>query len=334
MIKAYFSNIKNVLLQNIQLSKQSINIAVAWFTQRELFVAILDALDRGVSVSIILIDDIINRNEYGLDFSQFIRKGGNLRFANSRKSLMHDKFCVFDNALTVTGSYNWTYSAEKRNSENIILTDDSVVSTSFLEHFSELWACQEPLESYSHKYISDIKGNDIIKDSDNLASEISCMVSEKIIDPSACDIIENTKRKIAATHLSILQKVNHRKCPKLKHTIGMRCRIGGKDNRVLHIIEEGQKLPFTNEVKTQTASDNQVSAICEIVYGKSDEADENTSLLTIPIDELPLAKAGEIKFSAKVTLDTNGYMHVEYICQNTGEGKEAVYINTDLIYYE
>ena len=108
MIKAYFSNIKNVLLQNIQLSKQSINIAVAWFTQKELFIATLDALDRGVSVSIILIDDIINRNEYGLDFSQFIRKGGNLRFANSRKSLMHDKFCVFDNALTVTGSYNWT----------------------------------------------------------------------------------------------------------------------------------------------------------------------------------------------------------------------------------
>ena len=131
MIKAYFSNIKDVLLQNIQFSKQSINVAVAWFTQRELFVAILDALDRGVSVSIILIDDIINRNEYGLDFSLFIRKGGNLRFADSWKSLMHDKFCVFDSTLIVTGSYNWTYSAEKRNSENIILTDDSVVSTSF-----------------------------------------------------------------------------------------------------------------------------------------------------------------------------------------------------------
>ena len=86
MIKAYFSNIKDVLLQNIQFSKQSINVAVAWFTQRELFVAILDALDRGVSVSIILIDDIINRNEYGLDFSLFIRKGGNLRFADSWKS--------------------------------------------------------------------------------------------------------------------------------------------------------------------------------------------------------------------------------------------------------
>ena len=86
MIKAYFSNIKDVLLQNIQFSKQSINVAVAWFTQRELFVAILDALDRGVSVSIILIDDIINRNEYGLDFSLLIRKGGNLRFADSWKS--------------------------------------------------------------------------------------------------------------------------------------------------------------------------------------------------------------------------------------------------------
>lgn len=57
MIKAYFSGIKDVLQQNIQLSKQSINVAVAWFTHRELFIAILNALDRGVSVSLILITE-------------------------------------------------------------------------------------------------------------------------------------------------------------------------------------------------------------------------------------------------------------------------------------
>lgn len=334
MIKAYFSGIKDVLQRNIQLSKQSINIAVAWFTQRELFTSIQDALERGVSVSIILIDDIINRSEYGLDFSLFIEKGGKICFANSRKSLMHDKFCVIDNTLTITGSYNWTYSAEKRNSENIIITDNSVVSNSFSEHFSELWSCYEPLKIYTHKYIPDIKESDFIRDYDNFADEISCMIAENIVDSSANSVIENARNSIAVTRLATLRKVDHRKRPKLKQTIGMRCRIDGKDNKVLHIIKGGQKLPFTNEVKTQTVNDNQPSIICEIVYGKSDDADGNTSLLKIPMENLPLAKAGEVKFTTKVTLDTNGYMHVEHVCQNTGEGKEAFYINADLILYE
>ena len=114
----------------------------------------------------------------------------------------------------------------------------------------------------------------------------------------------------------------------------MRCRINGEDDKVLNIIKEGQKLPFVNEVKTQTASDNQTSIICEIVYGNSNEADKNTSLLKIPMDNLPLAKAGEVKFTTKVTLDTNGYMHIEYICLNTGEGREAVYVNTELVVYK
>lgn len=70
----------------------------------------------------------------------------------------------------------------------------------------------------------------------------------------AYNSIENTKNNIAVTRLAALQKTNHRKYPKLKQTIGMRCRIGGKDNKVLHIITKGQELPFVNEVKTQTAS--------------------------------------------------------------------------------
>lgn len=334
MIKAYFSGIKQILLQNIYTSKQSISIAVAWFTQRELFIAVLDALDRGVTVSIILIDDIINRSEYGLDFAKFVNKGGSLCFASSKESLMHDKFCVFDNRLIITGSYNWTYSAEERNSENIIITDDSTVVGSFLEHFFELWSYQKPTTVYTHKYISDAKEKDIIKDYDNFAKEISCMISENIVDSSVYNIIENARNNIAVVRLATLQKVNHRKFPKLKQTIGMRCIIEGKDNKVLKIIKEGQILPFTNEVKTQTASDNQTSIICEILYGKSDEADENTSLLAIPMDNLPIAKAGEVKFATKVTLDTNGYMHVEHVCQNTGEGREAVYFNSDIICYE
>ena len=37
--------------------------------------------------------------------------------------LLHDKFAVVDSRWVITGSYNWTTSAERRNRENILILD-------------------------------------------------------------------------------------------------------------------------------------------------------------------------------------------------------------------
>lgn len=75
MTLAFFSEIKDVIIKLIDTSKSEISIAVAWFTHRDLYQALLNALDRNVQVSIILIDDIINRGPNALDFTLFINKG-------------------------------------------------------------------------------------------------------------------------------------------------------------------------------------------------------------------------------------------------------------------
>jgi len=244
---------------------------------------------------------------------------------NSRKTLMHDKFCLFDNKILITGSYNWTYSAEKRNSENIIITDDEIVCNAFNEHFSFLWQNLQEISDYSHINISESKEKDFVRDVDDILDEYEYMVSEKIIEEHVVNELQEHKNNIIVARLASLSISRNRKNPKLKFNIGMRCRINGVDGKVLHIIEQGQTLPFTNKVRTCTASDNQKSIICEIVYGNSEEADDNISLLKIPMDNLPIKKAGEVKFYTKVTLDTNGYMHVERVCINNGIAKEAVY---------
>ena len=52
---------------------------------------------------------------------------------------MHNKFCIFDGSILITGSYNWTYSAESRNAENIIITDEENVCEDYTKYFSDLW---------------------------------------------------------------------------------------------------------------------------------------------------------------------------------------------------
>ena len=333
MIQAHFSNIGNIILNEIQNSKREILIAVAWFTQRDLFNAVLVAIDRGVKVSLILINDIINRNEYGLDFSLYLQKGGKLCFADSKKVLMHNKFCLFDCQLLITGSYNWTYAAEQRNAENIIVTDEINVCHDYTNYFVNLWNGLTEVIEYSHINLSDIAAKDFLQEYEELVTEYQSMENSNIITSESLKAVHDLKNNIAITKLATVISQNKRQNPTLKQNIGMRCRINNIDDRTLNILKRGQTLPFTNTVNTCTTVDNQQCVLCEILLGNYDEADKNKSLLKVQLENLPKLQAGKVKFKTKVTIDTNGYIHVEYVCINTGIAKEKVFINPDIINY-
>ena len=333
MIEAHFENIKNILANNISNATKNIEVAVAWFTHRELFKEILSALDRKVSVEIFLSDSIINKGEHGLNFSLFLNKGGKLKFANSVKSFMHNKFCVIDEKLLITGSYNWTYAAEKYNSENIVVTDDTNVCNSFHTHFITNWEKEQDVETFEHLIISECTDSVFTREFDELKAEYEEMKANNIIEASVVDDLINRHNNTLVTRLANVTERNNRQNPKLKMNVGKRCRVDGVDDRTLPVIKNGQELPYTNTVETVTVHDNQSSVLCDIVYGNNENADENESLLKIYLFNLPPLPAGEAKLKTKVTIDTNGYMHVEFLCVNTGIYKEAVYLNSKLIEY-
>lgn len=333
MIQAYFSNIRNIILNEIYRSENDISIAVAWFTQRDLFNAIIDALDRGVKVSLILINDIINCNEQGLDFSLYLQKGGKLCFVDSRKVLMHNKFCLFDGRLLITGSYNWTYAAEQRNAENILTTDESAVCSDYMNYFYSLWNGLNEVTEYAHIKLSALAEDKFLQEYDDIVEEYRCMQEKNILQPEILWDVYDFKKKLAITKLATVVSQEKRQNPTLKLNIGMRCRINNIGDRTLNIIKQGQSLPFTNTVKTQTVYDNQESIVLDLLFGNGYNADNNKSLLKIRLDNLPKLKAGEVHFKTKVTIDTNGYTHVEHVCINTGEAKEAVYLFPEIINY-
>lgn len=52
---------------------------------------------------------------------------------------MHHKFALFDKKSLLTGSYNWTRSAEARNEENILITYVPHVIHAYQEQFDKMW---------------------------------------------------------------------------------------------------------------------------------------------------------------------------------------------------
>ena len=51
---------------------------------------------------------------------------------------MHDKFCIIDNQIVITGSYNWTDNAEFKNDENIVILKDNEQATKYSLEYKRL----------------------------------------------------------------------------------------------------------------------------------------------------------------------------------------------------
>jgi len=159
MVLSVFEDIEERIINRISSSEHTILVAVAWFTNQQLFKSIVTALRRKVFVKVLILNDILNRSEFGLDFGVLTKLGAEVRFAKSDKGTMHNKFCIIDD-LVITGSYNWTYQSNK-NSENILMTDEENVVNSYKEEFDRLFGAANPIpQPYEHLKWTDVKEGD------------------------------------------------------------------------------------------------------------------------------------------------------------------------------
>jgi phosphatidylserine/phosphatidylglycerophosphate/cardiolipin synthase-like enzyme len=110
--EAVFENIAERIQQEISKAQKSVFIAVAWFTNKNLFNELVNKARNGCTVSLIISNDNINLNS-SIDFEQLhTAKSKVIKYGNGDTELMHNKFCVIDYSTVITGSYNWSYKAE------------------------------------------------------------------------------------------------------------------------------------------------------------------------------------------------------------------------------
>lgn len=128
-------DISEYICNLIDNSYSSIEFAVYLITDKNIVNSLLAAKDRGVDVKGIVDESCYDKN----DLLKSMKRKKILKIRKSKIGIMHHKFIIVDRKVVVTGSYNYTYSANFKNEENIVTIYDLSVVAEYLQEFTRLY---------------------------------------------------------------------------------------------------------------------------------------------------------------------------------------------------
>lgn len=128
--------IKQRIITEIKNAKISIKIAMAYFTDKDIAMALVEAKKNNINIDIILSSNMQNETV------KLILKGAGINIhsfeTGDSRGIMHHKFCLIDNKLSINGSYNYSFNASNNNVENIQVSNDTAVYEQFDSEFERL----------------------------------------------------------------------------------------------------------------------------------------------------------------------------------------------------
>jgi phosphatidylserine/phosphatidylglycerophosphate/cardiolipin synthase-like enzyme len=124
------------IVSAIDKAERYVYVAMYFFTSRPIAQAVIRARDRGLDVKVCLDDE---QPHYEYTKSRFLENNNiDVRYVGG-SGIMHNKFCVIDDRITITGSYNWTARADLENDENVLIIDSAEIASIFKAQFARYW---------------------------------------------------------------------------------------------------------------------------------------------------------------------------------------------------
>lgn len=369
---AYFSGIRTEIISLLKKAEKEVLIAMAWFTSNELLDAIILCQRKGVKVKLILLDDIINHCDFGVDFNKFIKEQGSefYLYPPSRK-FMHNKFCIIDRKILVTGSYNWTNYAESRNLENVVVSTDSSLIEGYIGCFNGMLDDLTKVDSFERVTVEELPEEVFVSRFVDMAQEVysssdgdsehnrnqfkkkASLLKYKLPESQIPydikvpkqednDIKKHNKESDEAYKkdtkpVLLIKEVADFRYPVSRYNIGFKAKLidkGGKEGLKV-LIEKGQPLPYTitRDAKSANSGDyDAMNSTCEFYYGDTEEISDCTKFGdTLTLEKLPKMKEGEVRFKIMITLETSGRLSVKFVCTNTGTGVEGEYMDNNFV---
>lgn len=140
-VENYFSPpdaVMDKLVLEVNRARRSVRFIAFTYTHAELSTAMRAAAARGVQIQGVIENRGANQGALPDLFcaSLPIRTDGN-------KYTMHHKVMIIDNETVITGSYNYTQSADKYNDDYVIIIRNRALADQFLNEFNKMYSIGE-----------------------------------------------------------------------------------------------------------------------------------------------------------------------------------------------
>ncbi len=128
---------QDLLLKAINSTQKSIKVQAYSLKDPDVINALIDVQKSGKSVQILLDKEHLHGKSKSILTD--LKAAGILVKIEKTSGLSHNKVMIIDEKTIVTGSYNFSKGAYKRNSENLLILSDETLSKQYLENFEKLW---------------------------------------------------------------------------------------------------------------------------------------------------------------------------------------------------
>jgi phosphatidylserine/phosphatidylglycerophosphate/cardiolipin synthase-like enzyme len=206
-VECYFSpsdGTHHQILQAIESADYSIRVATMLITKQDIGNALAGFKGSGGEVQV-LIHDYDQYGEAVLDVLK-ASLGSEVRL-NGEPGIMHHKYMMVDGAsadsdpLLLTGSHNWSASAQLRNDENTLIIHDQGVANAFYQEFVRRFEAGEIVTSVGKEKAD--PGDQRIRIYPNPASEWICLEPDAGLLIKDVAIFDLAGREIIRYHLPV-----------------------------------------------------------------------------------------------------------------------------------
>ncbi len=138
-MEVYFSpngGCQQAIVDEINQARETMDIAMYFLTSREIAQALVKAKERQVRVRL-----VFDKSQEIQDYAKaryLIKRGFAVKY-HTGEGLMHNKFAIIDDHILITGSFNWTPTADRKNEENLLIIKDASIIKKYRERFDYLW---------------------------------------------------------------------------------------------------------------------------------------------------------------------------------------------------
>jgi phosphatidylserine/phosphatidylglycerophosphate/cardiolipin synthase-like enzyme len=119
------------VVQNIDRARKRVLVQAYALTSREITTALVDAKHRGVDVRVIVDRSQMHEDRSDAFEVQRLASDGVPVWVDTISGIAHSKVMIIDGDTVITGSFNFTWSAEHKNVENLLVIRDPSIALQF-----------------------------------------------------------------------------------------------------------------------------------------------------------------------------------------------------------